>query len=454
MLDNYTYEYIPWRYVTKETMEFYGVKTKIDSTGKPISLSFNYPNGSSKVRQIDTKEFHSVGEISAYQMLQCPCVSVSSASGSLRDATRDFAWLRDFQSIYLALDSDGPGRKAAADIAKLFEYGRVYDVRLGALKDANAYLQAGKEADFRSIFNSAKKFLPETIRSSLSDFKTILEAKTEIGLPFGPFHKLTEMTYGLRTGETTLVTAPEGVGKTEFLHAIEHGLLRFPEFRGNIAGIFLEETPKRHLQALAGISLHRPVHLPDAGTTADEVDRAIVDLLQVDDRLFLDVQFGATDVSTLLANIRFLVHGCGCRVVFLDHISVAVGALEGDDQRKALDLFFTKAETMVKELDFALIVVSHVNDYGQTRGSRWGGKMADTRIDLDRDTANGSNVLNIYVSKNRFAGHTGFVGGYEFNPLTRAYTLVTGDNDNVRKERKDNDVCETLQEEPRTANAA
>lgn len=437
-------------------MQFYGVKTKVDQDGKPVSLSFDYPNGSSKVRLFDKKEFYSVGEISkaglfgrnlfdplahksititegeldalsAYQMLQCPCVSVSSASSGLRDCTRDFGWLRDFERVYLCLDSDGPGRDCASQIAKLFEYGKVFDVRLTKHKDANAYLQAGEETEFRNIWHSAKKFLPETIKSSLSDFKSIVESESEVGVPYCAFQPLTEMTYGIRTGQSILVTAQEGVGKTEFLHAIQYGVLANTDWK--VAGLFLEETPKRHLQALAGIHLGRPVHLPDSGCSTAEVSAAVSNLLQVDDRLYIDVQFGSTNVTDLLANIRFLVAGCGCRLVFLDHISVAVGALEGDDQRRALDQFFTQAETMVKELDFALVVVSHVNDYGQTRGSRWGGKMADIRIDLSRDVGNGSNVLDIYVSKNRFAGKTGHAGSYSFNPINRSYNLIAS-NDN------------------------
>ncbi len=442
---------MPWRGVTRETMEFYGIKTKVDTKGVPVSLAFVYPNTASKIRLRDKKEFYSVGEISkaglfgrdkfdplahksititegeldalsAFQMLGTPCVSVSSSSSGVRDCVRDFAWLRQFETIYLCLDGDSPGRECAGAISRLFPYGQVRDVRLSVYKDANEYLQNGKETDFRNIWFTAKNYLPDTIKSSLSDFKTILEVADTVGIPYANFNQLTEMTYGIRTGECILVTAQEGVGKTEFLHALEYDILKTEA--GNVAGIFLEETPRRHLQALAGIHLRRPVHLPDAGTSPNEVADAITEILRTDDRLFLDVQFGSTDVQSLLSNIRFLVAGCGCRVVILDHISVAVGALEGEDQRRALDLFFTSAETMVKELDFALIVVSHVNDYGQTRGSRWGGKMADIRIDLTRDVANGSNVLDIFVSKNRFSGTTGHAGSYEFNPISRCYTVA------------------------------
>jgi hypothetical protein len=36
-----------------------------------------------------------------------------------------------------------------------------------------------------------------------------------------------------------------------------------------------------------------------------------------------------------------------------------------------LSYFSTRSEMVVKELDFGLIMVSHVNDLGQTRGSRF-----------------------------------------------------------------------------------
>jgi len=49
--------------VNKETMRFFDTKTKIDISGKPVSLGYSYPNGSFKVRSLTEKSFHSVGEI-------------------------------------------------------------------------------------------------------------------------------------------------------------------------------------------------------------------------------------------------------------------------------------------------------------------------------------------------------------------------------------------------------
>src|SRR5882762_4380519 len=61
---NYTYECLPWRGLTQETMKFFDIKTKIDEEGKPVSIGFKYPEGAYKVRLLDKKEFYAEGDIS------------------------------------------------------------------------------------------------------------------------------------------------------------------------------------------------------------------------------------------------------------------------------------------------------------------------------------------------------------------------------------------------------
>jgi len=98
---------------------------------------------------------------------------------------------------------------------------------------------------------------------------------------------------------------------------------------------------------------------------------------------------------------------------------------------------------LVKELDFALILVSHVNDDGLTRGSRNIAKVADIRIDLTRDVTAADPIVrrttNVMVRKNRFCGRTGPAGQLLFDPAT--YTLnedmgydIKAANDNRRVE--------------------
>ena len=77
---------------------------------------------------------------------------------------------------------------------------------------------------------------------------------------------------------------------------------------------------------------------------------------------------------------------------------------------------------MVEELDFTLFMISHVNDQGQTRGSRNIAKVADLRIDMHRDLTAESdlerNTTYLTIAKNRFAGKTGPAGRLFFNSDT------------------------------------
>lgn len=453
LTDTFTYEYLPWRGVTKSTFEKYEIKTKINSEGKPVSIGYKYPNGSYKIRNLDKKEFYSQGDISKaglfgrdkftagshkyvtitegeldaaslYQVLNSPVVSVHSSSSAKLDASIDRSWLNSFERIYLAFDSDDAGRKAESAVASLFDYNKVYRVAFpgGGRKDANDYVRAGERDELINLWWNAKKYLPATIISSFHEFDKIIKETPKKGVSY-PFPTLDFMTYGIRTGESVLITAQEGVGKTELMHSIEYQLLT--ETDDAIGAIFLEEPKRRHLQALAGIHLKRPIHLPDCDISSDETFSALQKVVREDDRLHIYSHFGSDDPEVILDTIRFLVSARSCRYILLDHITMVVSGLGGENERRALDYLSTRLEMMVKELDFALIVVSHVNDEGLTRGSRNISKIADVRIDLKRDVTNPDPVVrrstHLVVSKNRFSGRTGPAGVLLFDPIT--YTL-------------------------------
>jgi len=457
----FTYEYLPWRGITKATMESYDVRTKIDPDGRPVSIGFRYPNGSYKVRSLDEKSFRwegvsvpslfgqdkstlgthkyititegEVDALSLHQTIGGPVVSVQSGASAGRDVASARSWLNSYERIYLAFDNDTVGREAAAAVARNFDYNKVYHVKFGTRKDANEYLQAGEEAILKNIWWSAKKYLPENIVSSLDDFAAALNQPIKLGVPY-PFKALTDMTYGIRTGESVLITAQEKVGKTEFMHFILHNLLKETKDDVGIAGLFIEEPKQRTLQAIAGIELGKPVHLPDSGVSNDQVIEAFNKVVGRDDRLYLYSHFGSNDPEIILDTIRFLATACACKYVLFDHIGMAVSGLGGDNERVALDYLGTRLEMMVKELDFALIYVSHVNDFGQTRGSRYLGKLCDLRIDLTRDTANPDlgirNTVHVTVPYGRFSSNSGPVGSYLFDPWSQTYTEVAA-NDNL-----------------------
>lgn len=460
-----TFEHLAHREIPKSAFKTYDVKTAIDKDGKPIRVGFRYPNGSYKIRLFDQKEFYSkpspTGEsisgaglfgrdrfeigshkyvcitegeydaLALHSVCGCPVVSVQSSSSAVRDCSNDRAYLNSFERVYLAFDNDVHGREATAAVARLFDYDKVFDIRFTKYKDSNEYLIRGERDELAGLYSSARRYSPENIIGDLSDFREILGQAPTMGVAY-PWNTLTDMTYGIRTGETVLLTAPEGIGKTEVMHAIEHKLLAETDW--NVGAIFLEEDKRRHLQALAGLVLKAPVHLPDSGYSTDQVRAAVEGLVRTDGRLLVYDHYGSDDPELLLDSIRYLVSARGCRCVLLDHISMVVSGGADRDERKALDRIMTKLEMMVKELDFALIVVSHVNDDGLTRGSRYISKIAHLRIDLKRDVLNADPIMRnttyLTVSKNRYGRKTGPAGALLFNLDTHSYEEIEYANDN------------------------
>lgn len=477
ILSAFSYEYLPFRGINKEALIKYNVKTKIDADGKPIAVGFPYPNGSAKVRLLDNKEFYwpkegiqpeaglfgsdkfssgehkyvtiTEGEIDAlslYQVIGSPVVSVQSSSSAARDCAAARSFLNGFERIYLALDGDARGREAAAAVARLFDFNKVFLVKFDKHKDANEYLKAGEEGELRNLWWNSRRYQPESVVSTFSDFEKILKEAPKAGVPY-PFPSLNEMTYGIRTGESVLITAQEGVGKTEIMHAIEYKLLK--ETDDAIGAIFLEEPKRRHLQAIAGLELRRPVHLPDCDCAEADILAALQKAVGKDERLHVYSHFGSDDPDSLLDTVRFLVTALNCRYILFDHITMAVSGLAGEDERRALDYLSTRLEMMVKELNFALILVSHVNDDGRTRGSRYISKIADMRIDITRDTGNADpvarNTTEVKVSKNRFSGKTGPACKLLFDPQTYTYSEIANEvwptaaaNDNTPVEHQRN----------------
>lgn len=448
-----TYQHVANRGITVETMRTYDVLTKVNDAGEPVAVAFPYKD-SLKVRGYNDKNFKTVGNhkdatlfgierftpgqhkyititegeydaLSAYQMLgsKSPVVSVRSASSARKDCERERDFLNSFERIYICFDNDPPGAEATREVSLLFDVNKVYEVKLGRFKDANEYLQNKAENDFLNVWSNARPYMPKDIVASWDEVDKLLQEKEAPSIGSYPFATLDQMAYGIRSGECVLFTAQEKIGKTEVIRAIEYHLLKTTDL--NIGIIHLEESEKRSVQGLVGYELGVPAHLPDSGVSTADVSGSFRTLSKRDGRVHLYSHFGSDDPAVILDVIRYLVAVRHCRVVFLDHITMLVTGFEDDDERKKLDYLSTRLAMMTRELDFTLMLVSHVNDEGKTRGSRNIAKVADLIVNLDRNIEapdlETRNKTFVVVRGNRFAGRTGPAGVLWFDP--KSFTL-------------------------------
>jgi len=449
--ENATYEYHSHRGISKQTFEFYNVVTEFID-GEPKRVFFTYPNKAMQIRDYHEKKFISDGPMSeaglfgvdkfdagssdsititegAYDALAIrdtvgnpyAVVAVKSSSSARKEVIRDWDYLNSFRKIILAFDNDEVGQQAARTVASLFDYSKVYHVKFTRHKDANDYLKAGEGHELLAAWKAAKRYAPDNIISTYEEFARSLVQTKESILATYPSEDLTNRLYGLLSGELTLFKGLEGIGKTEIFRWLSFHILKSTNC--NIGLMHLEEDNGTTLKGLAGYELKQPVIPPDSSVSSEEVMKAIKELTKGNEgRVYLHSSYDVEDESTILDNIRFMATAAECKVIFLDHISWLATGKEDDDERKRLDRISQKLKLLAKELNISIVIISHVNDDGKTRGSRNITKVSDVVVHMHRDIVSPSesdrNTLWLTVEKGRLGRKTGPTKPLFYDPET------------------------------------
>lgn len=449
---NVTSSFHPHRGLTEGTMKFYGINTKFID-GIPFEVGFPYPdNKGVKIRSFNEKKFRSVGNMkdpdlfgmdrfdpgskesititsgeydapSIYQASRhkTAAVSVPSTSQAMKVCIKHRDYINSFKKIYLCLDNDEVDRKMTREISALFDFNKVYLVKIQKYKDANDYLQHHEGDDLFRIWDNAKRYSPDNIISSFLDIHKALSEVKEDQIGTYPFDQLNTMLYGLHKGEiVTVVGVPaqqgansSGVGKTEFFRALQHHLLKTT--KSNIGIIHLEEDSGTTVKAIAGYELNIPATLPDCGLSINDIFDGYKSAVgHKDDRVHIYTSFELQDEAALLDNIRFLATAAKCDFIFLDHITWLATGLQDEDGRLKLDRISQRLKLLAKELRICIVMISHTNDDGRTRGSRNIENVSNTIIKLTRDKESidddQRNTIYMSINKARLGGQSGPAG--------------------------------------------
>lgn len=453
-----TYEYVPYRNIDPRTLEFYGTLVKLID-GVPFSVGYPYPNGSLKGRLVSEKKFFSNGPIGAAHLFgedrfpagSCETITItegendamalrqvlgrSHAVVSVKNAITAFGdvkarrdYLNAFKKIILFLDNDKQGREATRLITRsgLFDYQKLFRVTEDRkLKDAHAYIEEGLIQEVKDLWITARKFSPDAIINSFVDIREALKKKKDAPICEWPFKELQDRLSGLHKSEMILLKGLEKIGKTEVCRAIVHKALKETGPDVKIATIFLEEDEGTTIKGVATYELGYPVSVPTINLVSDEeifegYKKALGD---DENKLYIHTHFSGDDEEEVIDNIRFLVSVSGCTLVILDNLTMLTTGRGDEDERLRIDRITRRLRDLVNELGFCLVLVCHVNDTGQTRGSRLPDKLANTIVFLERnvkaENINDRNVIKFTIEGARLAGSTtGPAGGAYFDPGT------------------------------------
>ena len=306
------------------------------------------------------------GEIDALTVYQClkeqagtgwehlhpAVVSIpNGAGGASRAVAENLRFVNGYDKIVICFDNDEPGKKATDEVCRLIG-SKAYVGKLGSFKDANEMYLAGRKSDLKAalVFN-AEKYMPAGI-ATVSDLIDSACSMPTYGLSY-PWPSLTDLTYGLKTGQLIGIAAGVGIGKTDWFSQLSAHLI---EEHNEPVGLFkLEEPPSRSLKAIAGKIAGVPYHRPDVVFDKQDLRDSIMAL---DGKIYAYNHFGYKEWSNIKADIRVL-RAYGVKYFLVDPLTALVAHAE--DEHKALNEMMEEMASLTQELDLTIFYSSHLN---------------------------------------------------------------------------------------------
>ena len=410
----------------------------------PLYGSWLFQRGANSKQIVVTEGELDAMSVSQLQDNKWPVVSVPNGAASAPKAFKEnLEYLESFDTVIIMFDSDEVGKKAAQSCAQVLSVGKARIATL-PLKDANEMLTERRGKEVISLIWNAQPWRPDGIISGADMWESINKTEDCVAHMY-PWPSLNDMTMGLREGEIVTMCAGSGIGKSAVCKEMAYSLLQANEKVGYIA---LEESTKRTALGIMGLHLNKQIYLNPL-EVSDEDKRKAFDATVGSGNYFTYDHWGSVGEVNLLSKIRYLVTGVGSKIIFLDHLSIVVSGLEGGDERRMIDNTMTKLRSLVEELGFALILVSHLKrpdgkgheegartSLAQLRGSAGIAQLSDMVLGLERDQQDAatSNLTTIRVLKNRWCGKNGVASTLEFDDKTGRLTEAV----NVPEEGDDN----------------
>ena len=443
-------EFVEHRGIQPRTMETYGCKTYFDSQNNPIKHVYVYPDGGTKTREFP-KSFHvknfksdslfgmnlfpagsakmvtiTEGELdamSAYQMLgsKYPVVSLPSATPSRKLLENAKDWLGSFEKIYLSLDSDEKADKFATSLMHLFP-GRVYKVPHDKFKDANEFLQAGAGEQYRNAWWSSGLYTPDNIYATEEQFLELLHDTPDHSFVPTGIADLDEKILGLMQGHFTVIKAPTGIGKSEFMRYLEYNFIKnHPTVK--FATWHLEETKLRSL--LGVVSYHLNDNLTRKDLIKEKNRMADVETtinFITHNSGYMQFHLDEADADGLVEQIRVLTQVYGCQYVFFEPIQDVVTVSNESNKETILADLSVKLSKLAADLNVGIVTIAHTNENGDPKYCKMIAQRASVVIDLERDKEADNlldkNTTKLVVKKNRPCGFEGEAGELLFDSET------------------------------------
>ena len=479
------------RRISQATAKKYGVKVALDLQGNVVKHFYPYYNGyelsATKCRNVRTKDFFVSGTyndtglfgqqlfkggkyvtitegecdaMAAYELLGSKWAVVSikrGAQGAVKDVKESLEFFDEFENVIIAFDNDKAGKEAAVKVARLFKPSKAKILNLpNGWKDPNDMLRSNKHKEFVEAWWAAKVYTPSGVINISEQRDKFHNREKKQSIPF-PYEGLNEKLYGLRQGELLTLTGGTGLGKSSVTRELEHWLIK--QTKDNVGIIALEEDWRRTIDGILSIEANARLYIDQVRErfSKEELDK-FFDVLydgENKNRVWVHSHFGTNDIDDIFTKLRFMIIGCDCKWVVVDHLHMLVSAVHEGDERRAIDTIMTRLRSLVEETGAGIILVSHLRrvdgnkghengievSLSHLRGSNSIGQLSDCVIALERnqqsDDPDEARTTKMRILKSRYTGDVGLACRVIYDAETGRLSEVDNsdfeDNDNLEE---------------------
>ena len=461
-LTSYTgsYSSLEDRGISENTARKFGVRTVKDNNNKIKQHIYPYFNGSeivgTKTRYVDNKNFTCNGSFQGTGLFgeqlyrntggkyltitegECDAMAVNElfqdkwavvsikrgASSAVKDIRESIEFVESFDNVVLCFDNDKAGREAARQVARILKPGKAKIVNLpNGYKDANEMLVKKNFKEFTNAWWEAKTYTPSGIIELHDKKNDWLHREVKESIAY-PWEGLNKKLYGMRKGELVTLTGGTGLGKSSVTRELEHHLIK--NTKDNVGIVALEENWVRTADGIVSIEANDRLYLTEKRKNySDEELNAFFDKAIQKGRVFIHAHLGATDIDEIFSKLRYIIVGCECDWVVVDHLHMLVNVLTEGDERRGIDMLMNRLRSLVEETGVGMILVSHLRRASGDRGHEKGievslshlkgsqgiAQLSDCVIALERnqqaENPEEANITKVRVLKSRYTGDTG-----------------------------------------------
>lgn len=337
--------------------------------------------------------------MACYQMFNGVGAYVSLKNGckDLKAVKDAYEWLDSFDNIIVCVDGDAPGRECAKKIIDILPPGKTKVVKMPeSPKDANDFLKQGKVEEFKKLWWKAEDQRPEDVVNIGTTLGRVLTYRETHNYIPTPWCGLNELIQGTRAGQMVVLTAGSGQGKSSFMRAWIINLLKNnPELR--VGCFFMEESIEETIVSMmsyaAGENLKR-TEVWDS-KTQEQLTSYFNDVL-FDGRIEMFEPKENTSPSYIVNKIRYMAVAKGCKIIFLDHLSILVD--DSDNVRMDLNKLCKDIHELCVGLGITVIAAIHLRKSQSGQDHESG---AEVRLDDIKDSSSVKQLSDVVIAFER-----------------------------------------------------